>query len=321
MGCVYNIYPVARPILIAAVRSNGITVLVANVLKFSKRVAVIHALCEGTSIRATARLCKVDKDVVMRLGNTVGEGCAKLHDRMMRGVRPAYIEVDECWAFVFCKQKTKIRKKSKIVGHGDAYTMFAIDNETKLVPSYITATRSMVTATKVMKDLRARTVGKYQMSVDGWPDWIEAVRRAFGHNGVHLGQTVKEYQRKKDTSTPERKYSPSRVKTITRTKVFGEPEEEMISTAKAEQKNLDTRMRTRRLTRLTNAFSKKARNLRAALHMHFFHYNFVREHGAHGTAPAVQAKLIKRPWTLEEMVTAALEAAGEKAETRPKMAA
>ena len=34
----------------------------------------------------------------------------------------------------------------------------------------------------------------------------------------------------------------------------------------------------RRFTRLTNAFSKKIENLRAAVALHFAHYNFVRVH-------------------------------------------
>ena len=40
------------------------------------------------------------------------------------------------------------------------------------------------------------------------------------------------------------------------------------------------RMQIRRFTRLTNAFSKKLDNLKAAVALHFAHYNFVRVHGS-----------------------------------------
>ena len=43
-------------------------------------------------------------------------------------------------------------------------------------------------------------------------------------------------------------------------------------------------------------------NLRAAVALHFAHYNFVRRHGAIKTAPAVAAGLIEQPWALAQFV-------------------
>lgn len=283
----------------------------ANVLSLTKRAHVIRALCEGTSIRATARLCGVYKETVMNLGRDVGLGCMKLHDRLVGDIKSNYIEIAECWAFVGSKEKN--RRKGAPREYGDAYTMFAIDIDTKLVPSYKTGKRTLDAATKFMGDLRKRVKGTPQISVDGWPHWIESVRRTFGHNGCHLGQTVKEYAKKSDTSTPERKYSPSRVKTVSRTKVYGSPEEEMISTAIAERCNMTSRMSQRRLTRLTNGYSKKLKHLKAAIALHFMYYNFVREHETLKTTPAVKARLAKKPWTMEELVQAALDAGTTKA--------
>ena len=57
-----------------------------NILPFERQVACIAALTEGVSIRATERLTDTHRDTIMRLGVRVGEGCAQLHDRMMRGV-------------------------------------------------------------------------------------------------------------------------------------------------------------------------------------------------------------------------------------------
>jgi len=57
--------------------------------------------------------------------------------------------------------------------------------------------------------------------------------------------------------------------------------------------------------RLTNAFSKKLENLKAALALHFAHYNFVRI-GIHSTirmTPAMKAKVTKRLWSLEDLLT------------------
>jgi hypothetical protein len=49
-------------------------------------------------------------------------------------------------------------------------------------------------------------------------------------------------------------------------------------------------MQMRRLTRLTNAFSKKL-DLKAAYALHFAHYNFVRIHQTLRTTPAVLSEL------------------------------
>ena len=55
----------------------------------------------------------------------------------------------------------------------------------------------------------------------------------------------------------------------------------------------------RRFTRLTNAFSKKVENLRAA---HFVQYNFVRVHRSLRVTPAMEARVSDRLWSLDELV-------------------
>lgn len=60
-----------------------------NILSLDKQIAVISALCEGMSIRATERLTGIHRDTIMRLGVRVGNGCARVHDAMMRDL-PSY---------------------------------------------------------------------------------------------------------------------------------------------------------------------------------------------------------------------------------------
>lgn len=50
----------------------------------------------------------------------------------------------------------------------------------------------------------------------------------------------------------------------------------------------------RRFTRLTNAFSKKLENLKAALALHFAYYNFVRIHRSLRVTPAMAAGVTER---------------------------
>ena len=58
----------------------------------------------------------------------------------------------------------------------------------------------------------------------------------------------------------------------------------------------------RRFTRLTNAFSKKLDNLRAAVALHFMYYNFCRIHQTLRVTPAMEAGIAVHPWTLDELV-------------------
>jgi len=65
------------------------------------------------------------------------------------------------------------------------------------------------------------------------------------------------------------------------------------------------RMSMRRFTRLTNAFSKKVENLRAAVALHFAHYNFVRVHSSLRVTPAMAAGVADHIWTCQELLSAA----------------
>lgn len=75
-----------------------------------------------------------------------------------------------------------------------------------------------------------------------------------------------------------------------------------VSTSHVERQNLTMRMSMRRFTRLTNAFSKKLENHYYALSLYFMFYNFVRIHKSLRVAPAMQAGIADRLWTMEDIV-------------------
>ena len=73
--------------------------------------------------------------------------------------------------------------------------------------------------------------------------------------------------------------------------VLGNPDPERICTSIIERQNLTIRMQMRRLTRLTNAFSKKWEHLWAAYCLHFAYYNFCRIHKRLRVTLAMEAGL------------------------------
>jgi len=100
----------------------------------------------------------------------------------------------------------------------------------------------------------------------------------------------------------ERRYSPAECIGAKKFSVIGNPGPAGINTSHVERQNLTIRMHTRRLTRLTNAFSKKWTNLKAALALHFAFYNFCRVHKTLRCTPAMEAGITNHIWELRELL-------------------
>lgn len=66
-----------------------------NTLPHSESVKAVRAVVEGLSIRATARLYNHHHNTIGRLLLRVGEGCAVLHNQLVRGVPATRVQVDE----------------------------------------------------------------------------------------------------------------------------------------------------------------------------------------------------------------------------------
>jgi hypothetical protein len=149
-----------------------------------------------------------------------------------------------------------------------------------------------------LTDLADRLAHRVQLSSDALTAYIEATERAFGAD-VDYGQEVKAYEAE---PVGRGRYSPPHVTGAQRTGIVGNPDHDYISTSLIERQNLTMRMSMRRFTRLTNAFSKKIENLRAAVSLHFAHYNFVRVHRTLRVTPAMEARVSDRLWSLDELV-------------------
>lgn len=76
-----------------------------------------------------------------------------------------------------------------------------------------------------------------------------------------------------------------------------------MSTSYVERQNMTIRQSIRRFTRLTNAFSKKLDNLKAACALHFAYYDLCRIHQSLRVTPAMEAGLTDHIWTLRELLT------------------
>jgi len=271
------------------------------VLPTAKKAAILRALTEGASIRAASRMVGVSKTTVLKLLVEVGEFCAGYQNFVLRNLPCRKVQADEIWAFVGAKAKN-----AKTLGYEDIWTFVAIDAETKLVVSWLVGGRNAEHAEIFMRDVASRLANRVQLTTDGHSMYLSAVENAFGWNGVDFAQLQKVYGTDPEG---ERRYSPPICLGTIKRWVTGNPDKEYVSTSYVERANLTIRMHSRRFTRLTNGFSKKAVNHMHAVALHFFVSNFCRAHmtltkarGGIHTSPAMAAGLTDHVWTIEKML-------------------
>jgi IS1 family transposase len=269
-----------------------------NRLSTFERASIVRALIEGNSIRATARLTGTNRETVMRLLSDLGASCDVFQGGALRNIASRRIECDEIWSFVGAKARNVPEKRRDEYGIGDVYTWVALDPDSKLVLTWRVGQRTADDAERFMADLASRVAGRIQLTTDGYSPYVTAVLLAFGRN-VDFAQLVKEYGRRSDN---DYRYSPPEIVKSKKHIVFGSPNERLISTSHVERQNLTMRMKMRRMTRLTNAFSKKIESLENAVALHFMDYNFCRIHQTLGKTPAMAAGIADHQWTAEEIV-------------------
>ncbi len=272
-----------------------------NKIPLEKRVQILTALAEGSSMRSTARMALVSINTVVKLLIEAGQACARYQHEKLRNLKCRRLQLDEIWSFCYSKEKNVPKAHKGELGFGDVWTWTAIDAETKLIPCWLVGWRDGCHATEFVRDLASRLSNRVQLTTDGLKVYIEAVEAAFGGE-VDYAMLVKLYANPGAIEDAETRYSPGVCCGTRRKKISGDPDRDHVSTSYAERQNLTMRMRMRRFTRLTNAFSKKIENLEHAVALYFMHYNFIRVHQTLKTTPAVAAGVTDHRWTMEDLI-------------------
>jgi IS1 family transposase len=270
----------------------------ANNLETGKKTMAVSMLCEGNSIRSIERITGVHRDTIMRLGLRMGENCQQIMDSKMRGLNCKQVECDEIWGFIGAKRKNA----NRVGAYGDVWTFIALDADTKLIPSFIVGKRDSYHARAFMEDLAGRMANRIQVSTDSLKAYPDAIERGFGTEVDH-GQIVKTYSMSVlGNAAAAVRYSPVEIVKVERTIVSGMPDVNRITTSHVESQNLTLRMHCRRLTRLTNAYSKKFENFQAAVALNFAYYNFCKTHNSLRMTPAQAAGVENSAWTVAELI-------------------
>ncbi len=273
-----------------------------NRLPRDKQITIIKALTEGCSIRSVERMTGVHRDTIMRLLVRTGDHCMTIMEDTIRDVPANIIECDEVWTYVQKKDHQII--KSRYDGKRDIGSQFvavAMDRETKLVIAHQVGKCFPELALGIIEVIRERVTGKPTILTDGWDAYFDAVSAVFGRDGVHFGQLVKVVREGKRRVVREG-YAPGKVVSCKKYPIYGDPQRAGISTSLIERQNWTLRTHMRRLTRMSNGFSRKLENLKAAVALHYCAYNFCKIHRALRVTPAMAAGVSDSMWGINDLI-------------------
>jgi transposase-like protein/IS1 family transposase len=268
-------------------------------LPLDKATSILQLLLEGMSIRSVERVTGVHRDTILRLLVLAGDRCRRLMQRKVEHLPVRDVEADEIWGFVAKKENHKRPGDESGPMVGDAYCFVAMERTTKLVLAFHLGKRNGAATNAFIEKLRYATSDqRFQLSTDGFHLYPRAIDVRLSDR-VDYAQIIKVYGSPRDG---EQRYSPAEVISTETVPVMGKPDYRRVCTSHVERQNLSIRMGMRRMTRLTNAFSKKWENLEAAYYLWFAFYNFCRVHRTARVTPAMEQGIADHVWCVEEML-------------------
>ena len=281
--------------------SEEVPKLGTHYIEPARATQALSMMLEGMSIRAISRITGLHKNTILSLMFTAAENCTHVMNTI-RNLRPNYLQADEVWCYV--GKKAKHVRKSDSSEIGDQWVFVALDAETKLVPCFEIGKRTKETTLCFLSNLKQRlSENRFQLTTDGFVFYEQGVYDTFAGQ-ADFAQLVKLFGDYGQFDTSEARYSPPRITEVISKVRDGRPDPKHVSTSLVERSNLSLRMHLRRFTRLTNAYSKKLENLKAAVTLYFAWYNFVRVSQAHRVTPAMEAGLTDHVWSLAELLGA-----------------
>ncbi len=286
------------------------------------RVAqVLHAVAEGLSAQAAARVFQLSETTVRSWITRAGQHSHRLHDRLMHALQLTHVQLDEL--------RLKIRGVAEA-----AWLWVACDARTKLIPAFALGPRTQDVAYQLVHELAQRLAVGYLpiFSSDGltlyfyaltahFGQWIQAVGQRSRCWQVYArllyGQLIKQYRRRRLAEVRQRVYlgSAEMYRQALRALDFSG----RIQTAFVERLNLTIRQSIAGLSRRSWSLAHSPDEL--AWHFEWWraYYHFARLHAGlrlllgnqtakrtgqryRSRTPAQAAALTEHRWTVQELL-------------------
>jgi hypothetical protein len=253
---------------------------------------MLKMLVEGSNPQATSHLADVSINTVTKLLFDLGAACSTYHDDHVQNVRLRSVQLNEVRTFSSMKNREVRAKSRAIFGYGDVWTWVAIDEDTRLVPSFVVGTRGSQTANAFMEDLVSRTANRLPLKIVGRRMYLQTVERDFG-NEIDPATLIELFRNDVDAEMQ------TGCREIC---VASCPDPSDIHYSCIESRSLALLMNGRRLARLTNAFSRKVVRHVAMVAIRTMYHNFARVQIPLGVTPAMAACLSDHIWSPDEFL-------------------
>lgn len=267
----------------------------------------MRALAEGNSIRGTARIVDIDKDLVTAWLDHAAFHCMVVIQSFFRHLHITECQLDELWGFVRKKEDNLEPIEKILTEYGDAWVWTCFAPVQKLIPAFVVGKRTQENADLLIATLASVTDGTIPFfTSDDLPPYKGALLQTYGVREQverRLGQRGP-LRKPRLLPPPELRYAivvkkreKGHVVAVETKIVFGDeatilallaasPVSNTINTSYVERQNLTIRQGSRRLTRKVNAFSKKRDWLEKQLWLALAYYHFVIPHlGLRQTLP------------------------------------
>jgi transposase-like protein/IS1 family transposase len=306
-----------------------------------KLVAIAEHLANGVACRATARLCGVGLNTVLRFTQRFGKHAEGFHDLKVRGIEPRQIQPDEAWAFVGKKDKNGKPLDPKDAEQGSYWDHVIYDSDSKLIVSLVVGRRNADTVVQVFTDFYERTNGCLPelITTDEYAVYETVILDTYGVWKEELELTTQEAEEYDEVGMPEfyfpeeiayatvhKERQGNRVVGVTSKVVLGTVEQVEESLANSEQsQTVNTSLVERyhgtqrqfnaRKKRKAYTFSKELSFHAAGTWLVVLWYNFgwtvrtLRQKiqddppRYHHRTPAMAAGLTDHPWTMAELLS------------------
>ena len=267
-------------------------------MDFKQACQVVQLLCESMGIRAIQRITGLHQETILNILETAGQKAAAFLDAKIRNVNARVIQSDEVYTFVGCRQENALPKETE---RGGQFTFLSVASNSKLIVNWLVGKRTRKNADQFFADLKNRMANRLQLVTDGYKGYSGiggTVAAVFGGDVDYCTET--KYFGKPDT------FLPRRVIGLRRCRRIGNPDMKLATTAHAERTNLSVRLFNRRFTRCTLGYSKKLDNLKHAVALFVWLFDFCRVHSAHRKTPAQAAGLTEKAFSIAELLESAI---------------
>ena len=280
-----------------------------NQLSRPEQRAILSLMCRDNSIADIVEVTGHSPNTIRRHLARFGEALLASHDRLIRGIAPKRIEVDEIWSYVYAKRERNVcreeGKRPPPPDLGAFYTWTALDPDTRLFISYHIGDRGFNSCRTFLRDLKSRINVRPFITSDGHKPYPQLIDQVFKKTGADHVVLKKEFKKWWNPETGESGNVLTEIEKLpqNQTKV----NLKLASTSLVERLNGTIRNSISRFTRQTYKFSKRLHNHIHAQAIFVMYYNFTRKHNGfqkpeHNFTPAMKAGLTNRIWTYDDLL-------------------